>query len=171
MEDEVAQMSVSITGANPFPGNIKGGLTTIEEKSLGCIYKAENSVVREVVEYAQKPNEKGLIIMDTPEDDMESITGMIAGGAQICVFTTGFGTPTGSPIAPLIKICGNPVNYNKLKEFIDINAGTIIEGSETTQQVGDKIIEEIIEVFNGKQTKCEKLGIEEFAINRVGPTM
>ncbi len=171
MEKRVLDMGVSITGANPSPGNIRGGLTTIEEKSLGCIYKAGTSIVKEVVEYAERPKQKGLVIMDTPGNDIESISGMIAGGCQLCIFTTGLGTPTGSPIAPVIKVCGNDENYKKVSDFIDINAGLIINGSKTVEEIAGMIYNMAVEVINGKQTKCEILGVEEFSINRIGPTL
>jgi len=171
MEERIKAMGVDFIGAQPSPGNIKGGLTTIEEKSLGCIYKAGTAKIREVLEYGEKPSEKGLVIMDTPGHDVESMTGMIAGGAQLIAFTTGQGTPVGSAIAPVIKITGNPRTYRTMKENIDINAGTVIEGKETIEQVGKRIFNEILGVASGKQTKAERLGYHEFAINRIGPTL
>jgi len=171
MERRVKAMGVDFIGGQPSPGNIKGGLTTIEEKSLGCIHKAGTAQIREVLEYGEKPREKGLVIMDTPGHDLESITGMIAGGAQLIAFTTGQGTPVGSAIAPVIKITGNPRTYRNMKENIDINAGTIIDGKETIEQVGKRILNEILRVASGKQTKAESLGYHEFAINRIGPTL
>ena len=99
-ENDALKMGVSIRGANPAPGNIQGGLTTIEEKSLGCIYKGGTTVLEEVIGYADAPSKKGLVVMDTPGFDSESVTGMMAGGAQVCIFTTGRGSPLGNPIAP-----------------------------------------------------------------------
>ena len=164
-------MGVDFIGGQPSPGNIKGGLTTIEEKSLGCIFKAGTAQIKEVLEYGDKPREKGLVIMDTPGHDVESITGMIAGGAQLIAFTTGQGTPVGSAIAPVIKITGNPRTYRTMRENIDVNAGTIIDGEEMIEQVGKRIFDEIIRVASGKRTKAERLGYHEFAINRIGPTL
>ncbi len=171
MEERIKAIGVDFMGAQPSPGNIRGGLTTIEEKSLGCIYKAGTAQISEVLEYGEKPREKGLVIMDTPGQDIESMTGMIAGGAQLIAFTTGQGTPVGSAIAPVIKITGNPRTYRNMKENIDINAGTIIEGKETIDQVGKRIFNEVFEVASGKRTKAERLGYFEFAINRIGPTL
>jgi altronate dehydratase large subunit len=170
MERRLKAAGVDFLGAQPTPGNIRGGLTTLEEKSLGCIYKAGTASVQEVLEYAEKPRKKGLVIMDTPGQDVESIAGMIAGGAQLIAFTTGQGTPVGCPIAPVIKITGNPRTYKTMKEHIDIDAGVIVEGKDTVASVGKRIFDEVIKVSSGKRTKSEKLGHREFAITRIGST-
>jgi altronate dehydratase large subunit len=146
-------------------GNIKGGLTTIEEKSLGCINKVGNAKVVEVVRYAQKPSKKGLIVMDTTGHDIPSITGMVAGGAQIVGFTTGKGSTVGYALAPVLKITGNCKTYKNLEENIDINASTIISGEETIEEVGEKLFDDIIKVCNGKLTKAESFGFRDFAIS------
>jgi len=171
MQKKIETMGVDSIGGQPTPGNLRGGITTIEEKSLGCVHKAGNAQIQEVLEYGEKPRKKGLIIMDTPGHDVESITGMIAGGAQLIAFTTGLGTPVGSAIAPVLKITGNPRTYRTMKEDMDINAGTIIEGKEAIECVGIKIYDEIIRVASGKRTKAERHGYHEFAINRIGPSL
>jgi len=147
-------------------GNIEGGLTTIEEKSLGAIYKAGSSEIQGVIEYAERPQGKGLFIMNTTGDDINSNTGMLGGGAHIILFTTGRGSPVGTPIAPVIKITGNPHTYEKMIDNMDINAGTIIEGKESIEEVGTRIFNEIVRVASGKRTKSEALGHNEFAIFR-----
>ena len=169
--EQALQMGVSITGGNPSPGNIEGGLSTIEEKSLGCVYKGGTSPVMEVIDYAEVPTQKGLVVMDTPGHDIESMTGMAAGGSQICLFTTGRGTPMGSPVMPVIKICGNPKTSKKMSCNIDIDVGTVIEGRETLDEAAERIIKEIVEVVNGKMTAAEQKKMSGFAINRIGPTM
>ena len=157
--------------ANPSPGNKEGGLTTLEEKSLGCINKAGSiAPLQEVIAYAEKPTRKGLVFMDTPGHDIESITGMVAGGAQVVLFTTGRGTCTGCPIAPVIKICTNTPTYEKMKDNMDVDAGAILEGKATIQEIGGKTFDLMVEVCNGKTTKTEELGYGSFAINRIGPT-
>lgn len=171
MEKRIKATGADFIGGQPTPGNIRGGLTTIEEKSLGCIYKAGRAPIREVLEYGERPTKKGLVIMDTPGQDVESITGMISGGAQLIAFTTGLGTPVGCSIAPVIKITGNPRTFETMKENIDINAGAIIEGKKTVEQIGKKIFDEVMRVATGKQTKAEKLGYHEFAVTRIGPTL
>jgi len=108
--------------------------------------------------------------MDTPGHDIEQMTGMVAGGAQVVLFTTGRGTPTGSPIAPVIKISTNSKIYQRMNDNIDFNSGTIIEGSETIQSVGDRLWQELHDVCNGKLTKSEILKQHDFGLWRIGPT-
>lgn len=170
-EANVKLMGVDIRGTEPSPGNIEGGLTTLEEKSLGSIRKGGTSAVMQVVKYAEKPSQKGLVIMDGPAHDVVSDTGMIAAGAQVIVFTTGRGTPLGSPIAPVIKVSSNSTVYHRMKENIDINAGVILDSGESIQSVGEQIFKEIIDVASGKLTKAEIIGHHEFAIHPIGPTV
>ncbi|MCC7353662.1 MAG: altronate dehydratase [Anaerolineae bacterium] len=168
-EEKAKQMGVDMRGAQPTPGNIEGGLTTIEEKSLGTIAKGGTSPVQEYVGYARRLSKRGLVIMDTPGNDLESVTGMIAGGAQVVVFTTGRGSPTGSPIAPVIKVATNSAMYRRLQDDMDIDAGTVLEEGESLASVGHRIFEEIVAAANGKTTAAEAWGHREFAINMIGP--
>ncbi len=154
----------NIRKANPAPGNIAGGITTLEEKSFGCIYKAGTTPLEEVITYASSPTKKGLIYMDTPAHDIEQLTGMVAGGVQIVVFTTGRGTPAGSPIAPVIKITGNRGTYLRLKDNTDMDVSRILQGKETVRSAGNRIFEEIISAASGKVTKSEKQGQRDFCI-------
>jgi altronate dehydratase large subunit len=170
-EENAYRAGVDIRGSNPTPGNMRGGITTIEEKSLGCIYKAGTKPVQGVVEYAESVGGRGLWIMDTPGQDVESITAMVAGGAQVVVFSTGLGTPVGCPIAPVIKITGNPETARKMRAHIDINAGVILRGRGTIEGVGEGIFRLLLEVASGKRTKAERLGHRELGINRIGATM
>ncbi|WP_245807773.1 UxaA family hydrolase [Halobacillus massiliensis] len=170
MENRSLQMGVDIRTGNPSPGNIEGGLSSLEEKSLGASTKSGSSRLEEVVDYAEVPKKKGLVWMDTPGHDIEQLTGMVAGGAQIVLFTTGRGTPTGSPIAPVIKISTNSPMYERMSENMDVDAGKIIHGEETVDEVGERIIKEIQHVANGKMTKSEILKQHDFGIWRIGPT-
>jgi len=171
LEESVKNMGADLTGGNPSPGNIRSGITTIEEKSLGCIYKAGTSPVTEVIEYGVKPSKRGLVVMDSPGFDIDSVVGMVASGAQICVFTTGRGTPVGNPIVPVIKVTGNPTTFVNMKDNIDINAGTILEGDATIQDVGGEIFEEVLRVSNGGMTKAEAFGFSESSIWRCGTSV
>jgi altronate dehydratase large subunit len=170
-EDSAKAMNVDMRGSNPSPGNMEGGLTTIEEKSLGCIYKGGTKPLQAVIEYAEKITQKGLVYMDTPGQDIEQLTALVAGGCHIVVFTTGRGTPTGSPIVPTIKVASNTDMFNKMRDNMDLNAGTVITGEETVKQVGERMFSEMIAVASGKLTKAEILGHNDFGINRIGPTM
>lgn len=171
LEDSVKNMGADLRGGNPAPGNIKGGITTIEEKSLGCIYKGGTSCVTEVIEYGARPSKKGLVVMDSPGFDIDSVVGMVASGAQICVFTTGRGTPAGNPIVPVIKVTGNPITFENMKDNMDINAGAILEGEATIQDMGKEIFEEITKVSSGSMTKAEVFGFSESSIWRCGTSV
>jgi altronate dehydratase large subunit len=167
-ETEAIKTGQDIRGANPAPGNIEGGITTLEEKSLGCIYKGGTKTLEEVVKYAFPPTKKGLILMDTPGHDIDQLTAMMAGGSQIAVFTTGRGTPTGSPIGPVIKITANAETYKKMKDNIDINVSPVVQGKESVKEAGKRIFEEIVAVASGKLSKAEKLGQRDFCIFKIG---
>jgi len=167
-EKEAIRTGQDIRGANPAPGNIAGGITTLEEKSLGCIYKGGTKTLEEVIKYSFTPTKKGLILMDTPGHDIDQLTGMMAGGSQIAVFTTGRGTPTGSPIAPVIKITGNADTYRKMKDNIDLNVSSVLQGKETVKEAGKRVFDEIVAVASGKPTKSEKLGQRDFCIFKIG---
>ncbi len=169
-EERAKLLHVNIRDGQPTPGNIAGGISSIEEKSLGCIYKAGHAPIQDILKYGESPKSKGLYIMDTPGQDIESITGMLAGGATIVIFTTGRGTPTGSPIAPVIKITANSLTYKLMEDNMDLDASAIISGEETIEQVGHRIFEEIMAVANGRKTKAETLGYKEFGIYKIAPT-
>lgn len=169
-EIRAKSLHVDLRGGQPTPGNIEGGISSIEEKSLGCIYKAGHSPIEDVLAYGESPQGKGLYIMDTPGQDVESMIGMLAGGVQILVFTTGRGTPTGSPIAPVIKVTANGETYQIMEDNIDLDLSSIISGGESIEEGGRRIFQEILEVARGKLTKSESLGHREFGIFRIGST-
>jgi altronate hydrolase len=155
---------------NPSVGNKRGGLTTIYEKSLGAIAKGGTTALRAVYEYAEAVTERGFVVMDTPGYDPPSVTGMVAGGANIVVFTTGRGSCYGCKPAPTIKVATNTPMFQRMQDDMDINAGRILDGT-SVQELGAEIFEEIIAVAGGKQTKSEAQGIgdEEFCPWTPGP--
>jgi altronate dehydratase large subunit len=170
-EKEVERMGADMRGGNPSPGNIAGGLTTIEEKSLGCISKCGNAPIKGIVEYAESIPKHGLYFMDSPGNDIECVSGMAAGGAHLVCFTTGRGTPTGSAVVPVIKITGNTRMFERMSDNMDVNVGDMLAGTLSLEDAGELIWNEIKEVANGKLTKAEILGHTEFSINRIGPSL
>ncbi|CDZ75686.2 altronate hydrolase (Altronic acid hydratase) [Peptoniphilus sp. ING2-D1G] len=171
-EKRAFTMGEDLRTGQPTPGNKAGGLSTIEEKSLGCMYKAGTSPFVGALSYSESLSHKkhGLYFMDTPGQDINSITGMVAGGANIIIFSTGRGTPTGNPISPVIKITGNYKTYQNMCDNIDINASAIISGKCNIKQLGEKTFDFILQVANGKLTKSELLGHKEFGIQIQTPT-
>lgn len=172
VEAEARALGLDIRGTQPSPGNIRGGLTTIEEKSLGATHKGgEHTPLSDVVPYAGRITRRGLTVMDTPGLDVESVTGMVGGGAQVVVFTTGLGTPTGNPIAPVIKITGNARTAVSMADNLDLDVSGILDDRESLDAAADRLFAEVIEVCSGKPTAAERLGHDEFAIHRRNPTI
>lgn len=157
---------------NPSPGNKEGGLTTIYEKSLGAIAKAGSTAMVDVYEYAEPVTAKGFVVMDTPGYDPVSMTGIVAGGANVCVFTTGRGSVYGCKPAPCLKVATNTLMYERMESDMDINAGKVMSGS-SVEAVGHEIFEAILATASGKKTKSEIHGVgeEEFAPWSIGPTL
>jgi altronate hydrolase len=149
--------------ANPSPGNIRDGLITDAIKSAGAAKKGGTSPITDVLDYPEKLSQPGLNLLCTPGSDVESTTAEVAAGANIVLFTTGLGTPTGNPIAPVVKLSTNTKVFSKMPDIIDINCGTIVEGVETIQQAGERILDYVIEVASGKvQPKAVLLGQDDF---------
>lgn len=170
-EDYCRKFNVTIDN-NPSVGNKKGGLTTIYEKSLGAVAKAGRTALNAVYEYAEQVTAKGFVFMDTPGFDPVSVTGLVAGGANVVVFTTGRGSCFGCKPAPSIKVASNTPMYQRMIDDMDINAGGILEGG-SVEEVGREIFEKIISVASGEKTKSEAQGIgdEEFAPWIIGPIL
>lgn len=171
VESTARSAGEDIRGAQPSPGNMTGGLTTLEEKSLGCIRKGGTRPIQAVIDYSEEVTASGLTVMDTTGDDVRSVSGMVAGGAQIVAFTTGRGTPVGCPIAPVIKVASNSRVFREMRDCIDINAGTVVDGKETPSQVGQRIFQYMLQVASGRKTKAERLGQRDFAIDRLLPSL
>lgn len=158
METRAKSVGCDMRRGQPTPGNIAGGLSSIEEKSLGAIVKSGSRPIQGVLEYPEHvTTQKGLWIKDTPGREPEILTGMAATGAQFMCFSTGRGAPQGFPSMPVIKICGNPNTYERMQNDMDLNAGLIITGEKTIEQVGEEAIAKLVRVLNGEMTKNEAI--------------
>ena len=166
-EKHLALAGQDCRAGQPTPGNKAGGLSTIEEKSLGCIKKGGTRPVVEVLAEGARPTKKGALIMDTPGYDISSVTSMVAGGATIVVFTTGRGTPTGHALAPVLKVTGNAVTARRMADNMDIDVSGIVEGTLTIKDAGEKILGEVLEVAGGRVTKAEAYGFSDIAVDHV----
>lgn len=167
-EKRAIAMGFDMRGGQPTTGNIAGGLTTIEEKSLGAIVKGGSRPIQEVYEYGERPQGKGLFIVDTPGREPEFLTALAAAGAQVIVFTTGLGAPQGFPFIPVIKVTANPVTYERLSDHLDMLVN--LTGHTDFAETGRALYQEIIEVASGKQTKAEILNYGNFPnIFTIGP--
>jgi altronate dehydratase large subunit len=172
MEDRAKSVGADMRGGQPTEGNIKGGLTTIEEKSLGAIAKAGNAHIQSVYDYGVSPKVKGLVVMDSPGREPELLTGLAAAGCNVIAFTTGRGAPQGFPFVPVVKITGNEVTWKRMQDHIDINVSSVIEGTETFPEAGKRIFQEILEVSSSKLTKAEILGYTKaMDIYMIGPVL
>jgi altronate hydrolase len=157
---------------NPAPGNKAGGLTTLFEKSLGGMAKGGTTPLMDVFEYAQAVTTRGLVFMDTPGHDPVSITGLVAGGANVICFTTGRGSVLGCKPSPSIKLATNSPLFRRIEDDMDIDCGVILDGV-SIEEVGKRIFEEVLLVASGKKSKSELSGVgeEEFAPWMMGPVL
>ena len=151
----------------PTPGNKAGGLSTIDEKSLGCIRKGGTRPIVEVLEQAQPPTKHGAIVMDTAGYDISSVTSMAAAGCQVIIFTTGRGTPTGNAIVPVLKVTANEHTYSWMEDNMDVDLSGIIRGEQTIEESGGMLLEKLHEIANGKLTKAEAYGFSDIAVDHV----
>ena len=154
---------------NPSPGNKAGGISTLEDKSNGCTQKSGSAPVKGVLKYAEPVSVKGLNLLSAPGNDLVASTALAASGAQIILFTTGRGTPFASPV-PTVKISTNNALYEKKKNWIDFNCGTIVE-TDTVKGLSEKLFEYVLEVASGKEVKSEKAGYHDLAIFKQGVTL
>ena len=155
---------------NPSPGNKKGGITTLEDKSCGCVQKGGSAQIVDVLSYAEPVTRKGLNLLSGPGNDLVSATDLTAAGAHLILFTTGRGTPFGAP-APTVKIATNSQLAAHKKNWIDFNAGTVAEGKETLDEAGDRLLDYVLSVASGEETLSEQHGCREIAIFKDGVTL
>lgn len=151
----------------PTPGNKAGGLSTIDEKSLGCIRKGGTRPINEVLEQAVKPAKSGALVMDTAGYDISSVTSMVAAGCNVVVFTTGRGTPTGNAIVPVCKVTANEHTYNWLEDNMDVDLSPIIRGEKTVEDIGGELLDFVQQIANGRLTKAEAYGFSDIAVDHV----
>lgn len=171
VEESALKEGVDMRGSNPVPDNIRGGLTTIEEKALGAMVKSGTRPVQGVLDYAQYPDHPGCWMMDTPAPAVESMTGLAAGGCQIILFSTGIGNTIGSAIAPTIKITGNVNTARRFQDNVDVDVSDILSEGKTVEAAGDDLMGYLLEVASGTMTSSEILKQVETGISRFGPTV
>jgi len=170
IEADAMARGVDIRGANPVPDNIRGGISTLEEKSLGAIIKGGTGPVCGVLPYATRAITPGLHLMDTAAPAAESMTGLAAGGAQLILFSTGQMNVMGCPVAPTVKVTGNPRTAARFADNVDVDVSPMLAG-ERLESAGDRLFGHALRVAAGMLTKAEVLGDEEVAISRVQPTV
>ncbi len=172
MEKRAMAVGEDIRGGQPTGGNIKGGLTTIEEKSLGAIAKAGSAPIQAVYEYGQRPEVKGLVVMDSPGREPEILTGLAAAGCNVIAFATGRGAPQGFPFVPVLKITGSRTAAEKMSDHIDMDLSAVIDGGDTIPDAGQRILEELVRVASGGMTKAEISGYtNSMDIYMLGPVI
>lgn len=170
-EDEAKRHGVDMRGTNPTPDNIDGGLTTLEEKSLGAIAKGGSRPVVEVINYSEVPAKRGLVIMNTPSAACESMTGLLGGGSHMIIFSTGRGNAIGAPVSPTVKITGNPHTASAMRENIDVDVSAIISESEPMETAAERLWGEMVKIAEGKLTRCEVLKEDQLSVSRFGPSV
>jgi altronate hydrolase len=171
--EEYTEKHGAMLNNNPSPGNKAGGLTTILEKSLGAVAKAGSTRLMKVYRYAETVREKGFVFMDTPGYDLASITGMVAGGANVICFTTGCGSVLGCKPSPIIKLASNTEMFQRLFGDMDINCGLIVQGKRTLEEMGAAIFQKILDTASGHKTKSEAFGFgdDEFVPWHIGAVL
>ncbi len=168
-ENEALRQGLDMQKTNPTPDNMAGGLTTLEEKSLGAIAKGGTRPITQTLEYAASPTKKGLVVMNTPSAACESMSGLAAGGCQIIIFSTGRGNSIGATeVSPTIKVTGNPNTAQSMPENIDLDLSSIITRHEPIDQAGERVWDLVVKVANGKYTTAEVLGECQLSVSRWG---
>ena len=168
-EEEQKAAGEDVRKTQPSPGNKDGGITTLEEKSLGCIHKGGSTPIMEMVDCALPPTKKGLVLMDTPCYDMLSTTAKAAAGCQLIVFTTGRGNAIGNAVVPVMKVTANGDTFRRMEDNLDLDMSPVLEQNVSLEKMADVTMENILETLSGKLTKAEvlKLGYSEAVISRV----
>ena len=170
-EQDVLKQGVDLRGSNPTPDNIRGGLTTIEEKALGAMAKSGSSPLVGVIEYGEAPKRAGLHFMNGPAPAVESITGLAATGCQLAMFSTGVGNPIGHPVMTVLKVSGNRNTLDTFIDNVDFDVSAVLEKNEALSVAGSRLFDYALSVCSGELTTAELLGVQESAISRFGLSM
>lgn len=170
-EQDIIRQGVDLRGSNPTPDNIRGGLTTIEEKALGAMAKAGSSPLVGVLGYGDSPSRPGLHFMNTPAPAVESITGLAAAGCQIGLFSTGVGNPIGHPVMTVLKVSGNRNTIDTFSDNVDFDVASVLEKNESIMSAGSRLFDYAVAVASGELTTSEVLSVHESAISRFGLSM
>jgi len=166
-EEHLKAAGQDCRAGQPTPGNKKGGLSTLDEKSLGCIRKGGTRPIVEVLEQAERPTKNGSMVMDTAGFDISSVTSMVAGGCNAIIFTTGRGTPTGNAIVPVLKVTANERTFRMMDDNMDVDLSPIIRGEKTFREMGKEMLKDIEDMCNGRMTKAETYGFSDIAVDHV----
>jgi altronate dehydratase large subunit len=168
---EAVRCGVDLTGTNPAPDNIRGGLTTLEEKALGAMAKAGSRPLTGVLRYGQAPRAQGLHFMDAPAPAVENLTAFAAAGCQLIFFGTGVGNPIGNMVTPTAKVCGNVNTLRTMADNIDVDVSAILEAGAKVSELGDRLYDFALELASGTRTTSEVLDVRETAISRFERTL
>ncbi len=166
-EEHLKLANQDCRAGQPTPGNKAGGLSTLDEKSLGCIKKGGTRPIVEVLEQAVRPTKSGAIVMDTAGYDISSVTSMVAGGCNAVIFTTGRGTCTGNAIVPVLKVTANERTFKKMVDNMDIDLSPVMRGEKTIREAGREMLKDIQEICSGRLTKAEAYGFSDVAVDHV----
>ena len=158
-EQEQIDAGEDVRKTQPSPGNQDGGITTLEEKSLGCIYKGGSTPVVDMIDCAHEPTKKGLVLMDTPCYDMLSVTAKAAGGCHLIVFTTGRGNAIGNPVVPVMKVTANAETFRKMNDNLDLDMSDVLTRNVSLEEMADRTLRQIVDTLSGRLTSAEVLGL------------
>lgn len=171
IEQVALDMKVDLRGTQPSPGNIDGGLSTIEEKSLGGVCKIGTLPIQDVLDFAEPARTPGVSFMDTPGNDLACSLGLSAGGAQVILFSTGRGTPMGFAASPMLKLTGNRLIAERMAENIDVDLSGIVSRTMSIREGGTLLYDRLLQIAEGQETASERLGHREFGLYRISPIL
>lgn len=169
VEADAQHVGDSVTEVSAVVGTGSTGFSSLNEASLGCISKSGSTDIKEVIEFSDRPSRHGLVVMDTPSHDTVALTGMVTGGAQVCIATTGRGSPIGNALAPVINVTANPRTAVGMGDNIDLSLADIVRGNSSPELLAEQLADLTVNVASGQMTAAEIIGHQEFALYRIGP--